>query len=114
MPRTYRLFLNSGQWKRMRAQYRRKHPLCERCSAKGLAVLAQEVHHKQTCGDDPHLQTSWQNLESICSACHAEHHAPEKAKMLRGYSNETDAEGYFVDEQHPSNRARRNKDQTQG
>ena len=97
--RPYRLFLNSGQWKRLRAQYRRAHPLCERCEAQGRTVLAQEVHHKQPCGDDVDRQLSWENLESICSPCHIAEHA--------GSINAIDDEGYPISPHHLANRERR-------
>ena len=104
--RSYRLFMNSGQWKRIRQQYRGAHPLCERCLAQGRTTLATETHHRVNCGNDPDLQTAWGNLEALCSPCHAEHHAPEKAEQRGGYSKVIDSEGYPISPSHPANRRR--------
>lgn len=103
MTRPYRLFLNSGLWKNLRARYRGLHPFCERCGKRPSTL----THHKQPCGDDVALQTTWSNLEALFSRCHAEHHAPEKAAMRRGYSTATDIDGYPTDARHIANRPRR-------
>ena len=63
-------------------------------------TVANEVHHKQRCHDDPVLQMDWQNLEAICNECHL----PVSNDERRGYSKEIGADGYFVDPAHPSNR----------
>lgn len=101
-PRPYKAFMQSSEWKRLRSQYRAAHPLCERCFAKRKAVNAVEVHHKRRCFDDRQLQIDPSNLEALCSACHDEITASER----RGYSKEMDADGYYVDPNHPSNRGR--------
>ena len=56
-------------WRRIRAAYVAKHPLCEKCWAKGMITPVQEVHHivplsqGGTHGDD--------NLMALCKACHS-------------------------------------------
>jgi 5-methylcytosine-specific restriction endonuclease McrA len=101
-PRPYKAFMQSTEWKRLRAQYRAAHPLCERCVKLGRVTLAVEVHHRRRCFDDRELQVSWQNLEALCSSCHDEITASER----RGYSKAMDHAGYFTDPNHPTNRAR--------
>ena len=109
---TYRRFISSSRWQRLRAYHLKHHPLCHAAKHKGVTV-ASEVHHVLPCGDDPALQTDPLNLESLCRECHQ----PLKDDDRRGYSREIDSDGYFVDERHPSNRTRsrnkRNKDKTQ-
>ena len=99
---TYRNFIRSARWQRLRAQYLAKHVLCERCLAKGKTTLAREVHHVQRCHDDPVLQMDPNNLEALCQPCHA----PLTNDDRRGYSREMDSDGYYVDPNHPSNRPR--------
>ena len=100
-PRPYKSFMQSTQWKKLRAYHRKHHPFCERCLAKGIHTPATEVHHKRKCFDDPQLQIDPNNLESICAQCHDE----ISALTRRPYSLEMDADGFFTDSNHPSNRA---------
>ena len=71
--------------------------LCERCLAKGLTVLASEVHHRTKCHDNVELQVAWDNLEALCPPCHR----PLQANDRRGYSREIDSDGYFHRPQAP-------------
>ena len=61
-------------WRRRRVWYLRRHPLCERCAAKGQVVIAILVHHRD---HNPHNNAA-ENLESLCVACHEEEHKPER------------------------------------
>jgi 5-methylcytosine-specific restriction endonuclease McrA len=60
---TYRKFISSSRWQRLRAYHLKHHPLCQRCQAQGRVTVASEVHHVLPCGDDPALQTDPLNLD---------------------------------------------------
>jgi 5-methylcytosine-specific restriction enzyme A len=103
--KTYKSFIQSRRWKELRRRYLALHPLCERCHAKGRATIATEVHHRIKCHDNAELQTAWDNLEAICQPCHA----PLRSDDIRGYSRDTDADGYHTDPRHWSNQPRRSR-----
>ena len=64
-------FYSSVAWKKARVRYRARHPLCERCEAKGIVKPADMVHHKVPIEEGgPKLAES--NLESLCWPCHGE------------------------------------------
>lgn len=63
-------------WRKYRAVYLDAHPLCARCKAKGLVVPATVVHHRD--GDQWH--DAWENLESLCRACHEREHGRDRRK----------------------------------
>lgn len=57
------------QWRKIRNNYIRQHPLCAHCLANGLAILAEEVDHilpisKGGSHDE-------MNLQSLCKSCHS-------------------------------------------
>jgi 5-methylcytosine-specific restriction enzyme A len=94
----YKAFIRSSRWQRLRAAHLHAHPWCARCLAKGKHTVADEVHHKLPCKNDPVLQTDPGNLEAICRECHA----PLKGAHDRGYSREIGDDGYPVDPRHPA------------
>lgn len=64
-------FYSSAAWKGARARYRARHPLCERCEAKGIVKPTDMVHHITPIeGGGQKLAES--NFESLCWACHGE------------------------------------------
>ena len=64
-------FYSSTAWKKSRIRYRAKHPLCERCYAKGIVKPANMVHHRVPI-EDGGAKLAESNFESICWACHGE------------------------------------------
>lgn len=72
--------INSARWKVLRADKLRANPLCEECEAKGLSVLATDVHHVSPVESVAHemgmrhLMFSYANLQSLCHACHSDIH----------------------------------------
>ncbi len=58
------------KWRKIRAEYAKAHPLCERCLKDGKLVPVEEVHHI--------LPVKWGgthdfgNLMSLCQSCHTE------------------------------------------
>ena len=59
-------------WRLLSERKRQNDPLCERCADNGRVTPATEVHHIQSIADAPHLRLTWDNLMSVCAACHAE------------------------------------------
>ena len=76
-------FYKSKAWKIRSMNYRKLHPLCERCLSKGLYVPAELVHHKVHINEenqhDMQILMSDDNLESLCRKCHGEEHASREA-----------------------------------
>jgi len=60
------------RWQKLRNSYVKAHPLCEECLRKGLITPVKDVHHKVKHNGDPVLLYDWDNLESLCRACHNE------------------------------------------
>jgi len=59
------------EWKRLRNAYIHKHPLCAECYKHGIITAAVHVDHIVPFHglDDP-LRLAWNNLQSLCKACH--------------------------------------------
>ena len=60
------------QWAALSKRYRIKNPLCQKCLAEGRTTVAIEVHHKIKARLRPDLILKWNNLMSVCRACHIE------------------------------------------
>ena len=69
-PATVRAFYDSPAWRRVRAQYRARHPRCEACETRGRIVPAAHVHHRVKVADNPSLGLRWSNLMAVCAPCH--------------------------------------------
>jgi 5-methylcytosine-specific restriction endonuclease McrA len=78
-------FYHTQAWKKTREAYIKSvGGLCERCLAKGLIVPATMVHHKIYISpeniNDTSVTLNWDNLEALCTDCHAEEHAKESKR----------------------------------
>jgi 5-methylcytosine-specific restriction protein A len=62
-------FYLSVRWRRFRAWYLGKHPLCEQCEREGRLTPAAMVDHKKEIKDGGAL-TEEENAESMCWKCH--------------------------------------------
>lgn len=86
--RNYALkFYKSKAWKERSVTYRKQHPLCERCLAKGIYTPAALVHHKihidENNMNDPFILLSDENLEALCHDCHNDEHSGRVEKARR-------------------------------
>ncbi|NLY16632.1 MAG: HNH endonuclease [Gammaproteobacteria bacterium] len=63
-------FYGTSRWRKLSLYYRRLHPLCVRCRELGRATPAQVVDHIKPLKTHPELATEWDNLRSLCHACH--------------------------------------------
>ena len=69
-------FRSGGRWKKTRAMYIKRHPLCEDphgChEACGVAAVAEEIHHIIRAQDCTHAEAfDFNNLAALCCSCHA-------------------------------------------
>lgn len=71
-------FYKTAAWLKCRADILvRDVYLCQPCFRKHKIKLADLVHHIKALEDYPDLALDWDNLESVCDACHNKAH-PEK------------------------------------
>lgn len=85
-------FYSSTRWKHTREAYAKSvGGLCERCLKKGQYKAGEVVHHIKHITpnniDNPDITLNWNNLQLLCTQCHAEVH-----------SNSTQLRRYKVDE----------------
>lgn len=84
-------FYNSQAWKDTRQSYKRSVGyLCERCMKRGIIASADVVHHRVPLTEDTvndlNLSLNWDNLEALCTKCHAEVHAEINGRRAARYS----------------------------
>ena len=89
------IFYQTREWRDLRAEVLRDHPLCEDCLAKSPAVLsrAEHVHHVRELRDAPWLALSARyplpgggearNLVALCHDCHDARHGRFKGRRPR-------------------------------
>ena len=78
-------FYKSKRWQATRDRYARSvGGLCEPCSAQGLIVPGEIVHHKVELSPmnihDPSITLDWSNLELVCRECHAVRHPKSRRR----------------------------------
>ena len=84
-------FYNSMAWQNTRRSYRKSvGGLCERCLKHGVIASADVVHHivplTEETVNDLNLSLNWDNLQALCTKCHAEvHSSREKERAMRRY-----------------------------
>lgn len=65
---------NSARWQRLRKAKREANPMCEdpfgTHESSGRVVIAEQVHHVVPIVVDPSRAFDWDNLVSVCRACH--------------------------------------------
>ena len=60
----------STRWRKLSKLFRSRNPLCAHCQAVGETTPAVLVDHIKEIKDRPELQWDWNNLQSLCRACH--------------------------------------------
>lgn len=63
-------FYHSKEWKRLRAFYIQKKPVCEECGKN----MAFEIHHKIPIKNDWDKRLDEKNLKALCKICHIKIH----------------------------------------
>lgn len=67
---------NNTRWRKLRMQKLMENPLCELCELSGKVSIALEVHHVvpvesvNSPDEITELTYDWDNLQSLCKACH--------------------------------------------
>lgn len=72
-------FYHTTAWATLRAAYRSDHPLCEMCLKENRVTEADVVDHivEIADGGEP---LAWDNLQSLCHACHNRKTRQEREK----------------------------------
>lgn len=65
------------KWQQARAGYLAKHPLCIRCQARGIVVVATDVDHVVPHKGDMALFWDRSNWQALCGPCHSKKTASE-------------------------------------
>ena len=60
----------NSRWRKVRAAYLCKHPLCVKCLAQGRYVQATVVDHIVPHRGDPALLWNENNFQALCKPCH--------------------------------------------
>lgn len=70
-----------SQWRKVRAEYVKQHPICELCEKIGITKEVAVVHHKIPVKDGG-AWFDFDNLQSLCAECHnrQDGHARMKGK----------------------------------
>ena len=63
-----------ARWRSLRAQKLRANSLCEECDRGGILERASMVHHIVPIEDGGEV-LDWENLMSLCEACHSRKHS---------------------------------------
>ena len=75
-------FYNSAPWRKLRAVFRKRHPLCKHCEEKGVITPAYEVDHIKPISKGGE-RLAWSNLQSLCKRCHSVKTARERGERVR-------------------------------
>lgn len=76
----YQEVYQDPRWRKLRDLKFRNNPLCEVCEARGLVVMAEEIHHIQPFDiwapreQLEALAYDYNNLKSVCIPCHKDEH----------------------------------------
>lgn len=96
----WRKLYKDPRWVKGRKLHLARHPLCVMCEARGITRAANTVDHKVPHRGDEARFFDEANWQSLCSTCHDVHKQREEG---RGFSTETDQDGWPVDPRHPAN-----------
>ncbi|MDR3318529.1 MAG: HNH endonuclease [Clostridiales bacterium] len=69
----------SPEWRKLRAVYLKRNPLCERCYAEGRITPAVICDHKVEIKDGG-AKLDMENITALCRGCHNKKTAAEKQK----------------------------------
>lgn len=93
--------LYSRRWNEARNIFLNSNPLCRMCKQAGLTVKADVVDHIVPHRGNKKLFWAVDNWQALCYACH---NSDKQREERRGFSCEVAADGWPIDDRHPSNR----------
>src|SRR5574343_99877 len=88
-----------SQWRKVRRMKLRTNPLCEECENGRLIIKATMVHHIIPI-EDGGDRLAWNNLMSLCEACHSKKHSSNELGNVGGCR----IDGMPIHQHHPWNR----------
>lgn len=85
---------NGKQWRNLAMRHKIANPICVHCEAKGIVSPVEVTDHILPInqGGQPY---AWDNLQSLCNACHAVKSGKEAHDAQRG--QEAQREGWVSD-----------------
>lgn len=92
----------TAAWNKASVLYRKQHPLCEICAARGMTVVAAEVHHKTPIKAGGRLLDQ-ENMQSLCKSCHQ---IMTKSELGQAVRRGCDENGWPIDPGHAWNALR--------
>lgn len=72
---------NSVEWIALRDSFRREHPLCIECAARGLVVMGEQVDHIIPHKGKLDLFLDRSNLQMLCRPCHSQKTMADEARL---------------------------------
>src|SRR5579864_1183035 len=63
-------FYASTPWRKLRAWFLVRNPLCADCLKAGRVTSAAHIHHVKERKERPDLALDPDNLEALCASCH--------------------------------------------
>lgn len=81
----YIQLMNSREWRDLRTQIIREHPLCQQCEAEGRITASRCVHHvvpvESATTEAEAMQLCFRrtNCIALCYQCHADIHKAERS-----------------------------------
>ncbi|MBQ4386153.1 MAG: HNH endonuclease [Prevotella sp.] len=84
---------NSREWRDLRILKLRANPLCEVCEQEGIVTAAHAVHHRHPIEESTSKAEMrkwafmWDNLVSVCDACHAKIHKEMKSNSKQNVAH---------------------------
>lgn len=73
-----RRWIHSVRWRNLSDLHKRMFPLCAECLKKGRDEPVYLTDHIVPHQGDPTLFWDWDNLQSLCNACHEEKHREDR------------------------------------
>ena len=97
-------FYNTAKWKRVSKNYKVNNPLCEMCSKRDVVRIGEYVDHIIPIQIDYELRLDIENMQCLCSKCHAHKTQRHDVQLLQGKEvlplKGTDSSGMPTDSNH--------------
>lgn len=73
-----------SKWRRARAQFLKRNPVCVFCQARGVVTVATVVDHIRAHRGDAVLFWDCANWQALCASCHSRDKQQIENKGLKG------------------------------